>query len=364
MDKTRAVLETRLTALGVRLVGETRVPHEAGAVATALAELPDAAELVILFGASAMVDAQDVLPAGLVAAGGMVEALGMPVDPGNLLMVGALGGRPVLGAPGCARSPKENGFDWVLARYVAGMKVTQADIQAMGVGGLLMEIVTRPQPRAHARAEAEAAPSHGDGGIERMGAVLLCAGQSRRMGAQNKLLLLYKNKAIAQQALDGLAMSGVARIAIVLGHEAETVQAALDAPAQAHFVVNPDHVAGMAGSLVKGVAALTDNAGAPLEALFVAFGDMPLVGPEIYRPLAAALDPAAGILIAVPQQAGRLGQPVLFHQRLCPDLLRLEGDRGARALLERYPEAVRIVDLPGDETLRDVDTPALYDALP
>ena len=71
----------------------------------------------------------------------------MPVDPGNLLLIGNAGGVPVLGAPGCARSPVENGFDWVLMRLLAGLKVTRADLTGMGVGGLLMEIVTRPQPR-------------------------------------------------------------------------------------------------------------------------------------------------------------------------------------------------------------------------
>jgi molybdenum cofactor cytidylyltransferase len=71
----------------------------------------------------------------------------MPVDPGNLLLVGRIGPKPVIGAPGCARSPKENGFDWVLQRLLAGIPVTRADITKLGVGGLLMEIVSRGQPR-------------------------------------------------------------------------------------------------------------------------------------------------------------------------------------------------------------------------
>ena len=67
--------------------------------------------------------------------------------PAICLLIGNAGGVPVLGAPGCARSPVENGFDWVLMRLLAGLKVTRADLTGMGVGGLLMEIVTRPQPR-------------------------------------------------------------------------------------------------------------------------------------------------------------------------------------------------------------------------
>src|SRR5205823_3749969 len=80
--------------------------------------------------------------------GGTVEHLGMPVDPGNLLMLGRLGDEPVMGLPGCARSPKQNGFDWVLQRLVADLPVGRRDIMLMGAGGLLKEIASRPQPRS------------------------------------------------------------------------------------------------------------------------------------------------------------------------------------------------------------------------
>src|SRR5260370_5866734 len=75
----------------------------------------------------------------------------MPVDPGNLLLLGRVGGRVVLGLPGCARSPKVNGFDWVLERLVAGLPVGSAEIMRMGTGGLLAEIPSRPLPRAEAK---------------------------------------------------------------------------------------------------------------------------------------------------------------------------------------------------------------------
>ncbi|KMO11447.1 molybdopterin-binding protein [Methylobacterium platani] len=154
VDKTLRTLEARLAPAGARLVGEVRVPHEAGAVAHALRHAieRDRAELAVVFGASAIADRRDVIPAGIEAAGGVVDHLGMPVDPGNLLLLGRLGQDsrhpvPVIGAPGCARSPKENGFDWVLQRLLSGLPVTRGDIVGFGVGGLLMEIVSRPQPR-------------------------------------------------------------------------------------------------------------------------------------------------------------------------------------------------------------------------
>jgi molybdenum cofactor cytidylyltransferase len=150
IDRTLRVLGERLAPAGAEIILEDRVPHTADAVAAALSEAIDGAgaDLVVVFGASAIADRRDVIPAGLAAAGGLVEHLGMPVDPGNLLLVGSRAGVPVIGAPGCARSPKENGFDWILHRLLADLPVTRADIVALGVGGLLMEIVSRPQPRA------------------------------------------------------------------------------------------------------------------------------------------------------------------------------------------------------------------------
>ena len=110
-----------------------------------------------MLGASAVVDRRDVIPSAIGGAGGVVEPFGMPVDPGNLLFHGALGGRPVIGLPGCARSPALNGADWVLERYACGIAVSDDDIAAMGVGGLLKEIPIRPQPR-----ERQGADGSGD----------------------------------------------------------------------------------------------------------------------------------------------------------------------------------------------------------
>ncbi len=148
MDKTRRLLDARLDHLGSICIDETRIPHTRAAVSEALSSGNEDADLVVVFGASAIADMADVIPAGLLDAGGTVERLGMPVDPGNLLLLGRLGDKPVIGAPGCARSPAENGFDWVLQRLVCDLPITSKQISGLGVGGLLKEISTRPQPRA------------------------------------------------------------------------------------------------------------------------------------------------------------------------------------------------------------------------
>ena len=145
--KTLRALEARLALTGAHVFAHETTPHEVGALAGALARLAPGADLIIVFGASAITDRRDVIPAAIEAFGGRIERFGMPVDPGNLLLLAARGDVPIVGAPGCARSPKENGFDWVLQRLIAGTPISGSDIRAMGVGGLLMEIASRPQPR-------------------------------------------------------------------------------------------------------------------------------------------------------------------------------------------------------------------------
>ncbi|QIE44536.1 molybdopterin-binding protein [Pseudohalocynthiibacter aestuariivivens] len=144
-DKGSDAIRARLEALGIDLVEIVRVPHETAALAAALGAA--SSDLVLILTASATSDPNDTAPAALWAAGGQVERFGMPVDPGNLLFLGSLGGRRVIGLPGCVRSPALNGADWVLSRVSCGIDVSHADIAGMGVGGLLKEIPTRPMPR-------------------------------------------------------------------------------------------------------------------------------------------------------------------------------------------------------------------------
>ena len=119
-------------------------------------------DIFLVAGASAIVDRHDVVPSGIEQAGGKVIHFGMPVDPGNLLLTAELDGKPVLGLPGCAKSPKYNGFDMVLERLAAGLPVGRAEIVKMGAGGLLAEIPTRPQPRDDS--DDEARPAAGAAG--------------------------------------------------------------------------------------------------------------------------------------------------------------------------------------------------------
>ncbi len=156
VKKTLRVLGERLAHSGATLGRDREVPHETDALAEAIRDVEPDADLVIVFGASAITDRRDVIPAAIEATGGEIEQFGMPVDPGNLLLLAKTkSGKTVLGAPGCARSPKENGFDWVLDRLLAGVPVTARDVRRMGAGGLLMEIISRPQPRGGETSQPE-----------------------------------------------------------------------------------------------------------------------------------------------------------------------------------------------------------------
>ena len=146
-EKGKRVVESRVAALGMKLIDVVTTPHDEQSIADALTNLKG--DVILILTASATSDLADIAPSAVRFAGGKIDRFGMPVDPGNLLFIGSLCGRAVIGLPGCARSPSLNGADWVLSRVVCGISVTSADIARMGVGGLLKEISSRPQPRRH-----------------------------------------------------------------------------------------------------------------------------------------------------------------------------------------------------------------------
>ena len=148
ITKSEKAIAERLTRLGSVLGRVMICDHEKNSIAVVIKEIKAAGHApILIFGASAISDRADIVPSGLRKAGGRIVRLGMPVDPGNLLLLGELAKTPVIGVPTCARSPKLNGFDWVLNRLCAGLTIKAQDLTTMAVGGLLTEIQSRPQPR-------------------------------------------------------------------------------------------------------------------------------------------------------------------------------------------------------------------------
>lgn len=342
LDKTMRVTEARLHRSGSRIVAERRTAHEADAVARMLPEMTRGSDIVLVFGASAMSDFDDVIPAAIKQAGGRVVRAGMPVDPGNLIVVGVLGGKPIIGAPGCARSPKENGFDWVLDRILAGLDVTDHDIAGMGVGGLLMEIASRPQPRETSSAARRPA-------VE---TVLLAAGRSSRMGGPNKLLALFGGKPLVRQTAERSAASRARRTIVVTGHQADRVRAALGG-LNVDLVENQAFAEGLASSLRVGVAAVSAEA----DGAMIVLGDMPGVRAVDLDRMIDAFVVNGGRAIVRATFSGKRGNPVILPRALFPAVAELKGDTGARHLVEQ--EGLNVIDVEiGEGAFIDVDTPA------
>src|SRR5258707_1849583 len=348
IEKTLRVTSERLAPAGAAIIAERRVPHEEAVLAAAIKELLGlGAELVIVFGASAIADRRDGIPGAIEHVGGGIEHFGMPVDPGNLLLIGKVGGWPVLGAPGCARSPVENGFDWVLMRLLAGLKVSRADLTGMGVGGLLMEIVTRPQPRTAPDTE----------GNRNVAAIVLAAGRSTRMGGPHKLLAELAGKKLVRIATEQALASKASEVIVVTGHQSDLVEQAL-AGLKIKFARNPDFAGGLASSVKAGIAAVPANA----DGAIVCLGDMPLISARLIDQLIETFAPDRGHLIAVPVSDGRRGNPVLWSRRFFKELMTLDGDVGARHLIAKHAEAVAEVPVDGQSAFLDIDTPQALEA--
>ncbi|MCV3209757.1 molybdopterin-binding/glycosyltransferase family 2 protein [Mesorhizobium sp. YC-39] len=344
LDKTLRVTEARLTRSGGRLTAERRTPHDVAPVAEAAASLARDNDMVVIFGASAMSDFGDVIPAAIKKAGGIVIRAGMPVDPGNLLVLGMLDGKRVIGAPGCARSPKENGFDWVLDRLIAGLDVTAKDIAGMGVGGLLMEIPTRPQPRESLPAPR---PARSEPKVD---IVLLAAGRSSRMGGPNKLLALFDGKPLIRRTAERALASKASGTIVVTGHQRERVRTALSG-LDVTFADNADFAEGLSSSLKAGVARVAGNAAGAM----IVLGDMPGISATDLDRLIEAFRKSGSRAVVRASHQGRRGNPVLLPRSLFPAIAHLEGDTGARHLVEA--EGLDVVDVEiGEGAAVDVDT--------
>ena len=348
LEKTRTVTAARVARLGGQIVTQIECAHRAAEVADAINRCAqDQCDPIIVFSSFASVDRADEVPSGLVQAGGEIVHFGMPVDPGNLLLLGRLGAATVIGAPGCARSPARNGFDWVLARVMAGLALVSGDIAGMGVGGLLKEIPSRPQPREGARPASTA----------NIAAVVLAAGSSRRMGAANKLTEELGGQALVRQVAEAALAARLRPVIVVTGHQADAVAAELSG-LDVTLVHNRDHAKGLATSLATGIGALEET----VDAAMVMLGDMPHIRADHLNKLVAAFDADEERAIVVPTSGGRRGNPVLWARRFFGALGGLTGDVGAKHLIGENESWVVEVAL-DSATLIDIDTTqALSDA--
>ncbi|MCK5425227.1 MAG: molybdopterin-binding/glycosyltransferase family 2 protein [Emcibacter sp.] len=354
-EKTKRVMAHRLDIFETSLADEVRCRHEETALAEMLLSKADGdQDMILIMGASAITDRKDVIPAAIIRAGGKIIHYGMPVDPGNLMLLAKLRDKWVLGLPGCSRSPKLNGIDLILSRISAGLDVTDHDVMSMGVGGLLSEYAGRPQPRESQKDQRKKKMSQS----KNIAALILAAGQSKRMGQDNKLLLPYENETVLSHVLEQVEQAGLTEISVVTGHQRQEVEQAISRH-DVTFVHNDIYDEGMSTSVKLGISSLPDN----IDAVLIILGDMPNISAGILRQIIVAYDPAQDHSIVIPMHNSKRGNPILWDGEFFSEFKRLEGDMGAKILLNEYPEYIHEVDVGSDAIFLDIDTYEAYEHL-
>lgn len=358
---TETVTRNRLHELGSSLIGASVCAHKKDALMSEIQTARQSgAELVLICGGSAIADRQDVVPIAIEQLGGQIDQLGLAVDPGNMLMVATWQGMPIIGMPGCARSPKLNGFDWVLHLLLAGITLSRDELADLAAGGLLNEIAARPLPRIRA-VQAPSIPVS----PPKMACILLAAGQSRRMGSENKLLMQIKDKPVIRHVAEALVAADLGDIYVVTGHQAEAVRTALG-DLELVFIDNPDYAAGQASSVARGIAALPEQ----VSDVLIALGDMPLISAELISALlrhhvnSSHSDLPQITLPTYPSSQAadtvKRGNPVIWSRAFFAELAALTGDQGGRQILADYPAHIQHLHWPDAGVFADVDTLAAF----
>jgi len=183
----------------------------------------------------------------------------------------------------------------------------------------------------------------------RISAILLGAGESKRMGA-NKLLLPWGKKIVLIHCVDTLLQSIVKEVIVVRGDRTKLMDSQLKGR-KVRVVMNPHYRRGMSTSIRRGIRAIDPNS----HGILIALADMPFVSARTVNALVRAFAQGKGEII-VPSFRGRKGHPVLFHKRYKKELLQLRGDVGGKSIIERHPEEARLVRTKSEGVVKDIDT--------
>lgn len=189
-------------------------------------------------------------------------------------------------------------------------------------------------------------------------AIVLGAGESKRMGAQNKLLLPFGEKTLIETIVENVVASVVSEVIVVLGHEAEQVQAVLQHyPVQ--LVLNTNYQAGMTTSIQAGVRAVSSET----DGIMVCLSDLPYVQTEDFNTLMQSFEVAKATnerQIVLPTFQGQRGNPVIFSVDYKSQILNQQGINGCRGVIQQNPDQVRKVEMPTSHVLIDIDTKEDY----
>ena len=186
-----------------------------------------------------------------------------------------------------------------------------------------------------------------------LSAIILAAGESKRMGKPKQLLPLGKST-LLEQAIDNLLNSSVDETIVVLGHKAEEITEKI-ANKPVKVVINPDYQQGMSTSIVAGLIMVDPRS----QAVMLALGDQPLVTSRTINQLIEAFNKnRKGI--AVPTYRGRRGHPIIFDIKYKAELFKLKGDIGGREIIQNHPKDVFMVAVDSESVISDIDTQEDY----
>tara|TARA_B100000686_G_C16802814_1_gene987378 strand:- start:1665 stop:3245 length:1581 start_codon:yes stop_codon:yes gene_type:complete len=291
-------------------------------------------DLILILGASAIVDIKDKIPKAIQLAKGCIIRFGMPVDPGNLLLLGKIKNIPVIGLPGCARSPSLNGFDWVLERLLVDKNISSQNISNMGVGGLLKTInKNKTKIKKY-----------------NISNIILAAGQSKRMKDKNKLLLDINNKKMIQNVIDSAINSNANNNIVVVGYQYQKIEKYIKD--NITITMNKEYKKGLSSSLKKGISTLPEDC----DAVIIILGDMPKINTHLINSLINGFNPNDNKYIVTPTYNGKRGNPILIGRKYFPDILKLKGDIGAKDILNKNSKYIHKIPQKNSSSLIDIDT--------
>ena len=344
---TSTVTRNRLEALDCSLNEEKLLCHNYEVLCSEIrSSIGSGIDILLISGASAITDRSDYIPKAILSEGGEIIQYGLAVDPGNLLLVGKIGKTTIIGMPGCARSPKLNGFDWVLQLLMANIPVVKEELAEMGAGGFLMEIASRPLPRALAKSVNKRQK-------KTMG-VILAAGNSTRMGKDNKLLKSVDGTPLIRNIVIEMLKSDLDSCSIVLGYQSDQVADVIKDP-KINLILNPLWKEGQASSLKAALNSLTSS----FSDLLIMLGDLPgIKSGHVNRIIDEHLSSEnRRSKITIPSFKGEKGNPVIWGRSFFHDLSKLEGDVGGRVLFSQHPAAINLIEMDDPSVVTDADTP-------
>ena len=344
---TSNVTRNRLEALDCSLNEEKLIRHDYKVLCSEIrSSIKSGIDILLISGASAITDRSDYIPKAILSEGGEIIQYGLAVDPGNLLLVGKIGKTTIIGMPGCARSPKLNGFDWVLQLLMADIPVVKEELAEMGAGGLLMEIASRPLPRALAKNVNKQE--------KKIMGVILAAGNSTRMGKDNKLLRNIGDAPLIRNLAIEILKSDLDSCSIVLGYQSDKVADVIK-DLNVNLILNPLWKEGQASSLRAAINTLDST----YSDLLIMLGDLPGIKSSHINSIIEEhlLTDNRKSKITIPSFKGQKGNPVIWGRSFFHDLSNLEGDVGGRTLFSEHPAAINILEMNDPWVVKDADTP-------